>query len=138
MTYFKVIFMEVFYGIFIWVWFLVFVEFVLEFTFVTFWYIFYFINFECGGMLASHSTWKNLVYLTHFSWVFHELFAGVLLSFGYHFNSLLLTKDYWSLLWEFLLSCLTVCGDQLFDFRCNSTDWLPRDVICIYINFLGC
>ena len=34
---------------------------------------------------------------------------------------------YWSLFWDYLLYCLAFCGNQLFEFCCNSTDWLPHD-----------
>lgn len=71
------------------IWFFVFVEFMFVFGFVTFWYSFYLVKLQCGGMLALHLR-KILVFVTHFSWAFSRWFAGVLSSFKY-FNSLLLT-----------------------------------------------
>ena len=82
--------MKIFFSIFIWFRFSVFVEFILVFGSVTFWYFFYFVYPECGGMLGPR-LWKSLPLSTHSSLVFHGWFADVLPSSEYQFNSLLLT-----------------------------------------------
>ena len=87
--------MGTFFSIFIWLWFLVFVEFVLVFGFVTFCYLFYFVKFKCGGMFASR-LWKNLLPWTHSSWVF---FMSMVF---YHFNFILI-HFYWLLLLDSVL-----------------------------------
>ena len=44
------------------------------FGFVTFWDSFYFVKFECGGMLASF-LWKRLIFLIYSSWTFSWVFC---------------------------------------------------------------
>ena len=55
--------------------------------------------------------------------LFHECFPCVLPSFEYHFN-----RFYWllllSLFWDSLPYYLAFCGNQLFEFYRNPTDWL--------------
>ena len=63
-------------------------------AFVTFWYFFYFIKSEYGGILASR-LWKSSLLLYYFYLIlirlFHECFRCFLSSFDFKFNSLLLT-----------------------------------------------
>ena len=58
----------------------------------------------------------------------HKCFVGFLPSFEYHFSSLLLTFITGVCFEEqFPVLCLAFCLNQLFEFYCDSSDWLPRD-----------
>ena len=57
-------------------------------------------------------------------------FMRVLHAFCHHSNIILIHLIdfyYWSLFWDSLLYCLAFCGNQLFEFYQNSSDWLPHD-----------
>ena len=95
-------------------------------VFVTFWYFYYFVKFVCGIMLV-----KCLKQLTFFnSLQLLGFFMSVLHAFCYHLN-IILIHFYWLLLRKSVLRFPTllslVCGNQLFEFYQNSTDWLPHD-----------
>ena len=95
----------------------------LVLVFVIFRYFFYFVKFLYDEMLASR-LWKSLLFLTHSSWAFSCMrFAVIWISFQFTF----IEFYYWSLFWNSLLYCLAFCGNQLFEFYRNSTDWLPHD-----------
>ena len=100
---------------------------VLIVIFITFWYFFYFVKFEYGGMLAS-GFWKNLLYLTHYSWIFSWVFCMCFTVIWISLYFTFLDFYYWSLFWDSLLYCLTFCGNQLFEFCCNYIDWLSHYV----------
>ena len=48
----------------------------------------------------------------------------------YHFSVILIHfywLFYWILFWDSLFQCFAFCGNQIFDFYWDSTDWLPCD-----------
>ena len=87
---FRVIFIEIFYIYLVLVFVFVFVEFTLVFGF---WYLFYFVKFECRGMLASR-LWKSLLFVTHSTncKLFRGCFASVLSSLNIILIHFLLTS----------------------------------------------
>ena len=92
------------------------------FGFYNFWYFFYLVKSVFGEMLAS-PLWKAYYFRLTLVGLFHECFPCVLPSFEYHFN-----RFYWllllSLFWDSLPYYLAFCGNQLFEFYRNPTDWL--------------
>ena len=61
---------------------------------------------------------KSLIFLTQSSWVFLEYFAGILSSFEYHFNSLL----------------LTLINEVCFEIPCSS---VSRYEVTSYLTFIA-
>ena len=90
------------------------------FGFNKFLVFFHFVKF---AILASRF-WKSLLISTRsswaFSWVFCMLFSVIWISLEFTFIDFI--TGICSLLY-----CLVFCGNQAFEFYCNSADWLPHD-----------
>ena len=82
--------MEVPFSIFISFRVFIFVEFIFQFGFITFWYFFIVLNLNAVECLNCPYSKAYYFYLTVVGF-FHGYFAGILLSVEYHFSSLLLS-----------------------------------------------